>query len=191
MRRPHFISWRDGSNTRSTCRFNACITPRRANPIGPSRSADGSHLQVRPRITPRPYRVRPPTFVTAILSQQPRLSIILGAVVFRGSKIKRGSKMRFPPITVARRAFKMSRERPRKIPVIRSGRRTLVRRPAGPAVPYPPLQRRDRLKALPTFRTYAAQGNARARQPARGAVDERGRHRLAASTAAKGRGAQG
>jgi hypothetical protein len=144
LRRPHFISWRDGSNTRSTCRFNACITPRRANPIGPSRSADGSHLQVRPRITPRPYRVRPPTLVTAILSQQPRLSIILGAVVFRGSKIKRGSKMRFPPITVARRAFKMSRERPRKIPVIRSGRRTLTacrsRRPLSPTTKAGPAQ---------------------------------------------------
>jgi hypothetical protein len=30
--------------------------------------------------------VRPPTLVTAILSHQPRLSIIFGAVVFRGAK---------------------------------------------------------------------------------------------------------
>jgi hypothetical protein len=33
------FSFRDGSNTRSTCRFRALITPTRANMVGPPRSA--------------------------------------------------------------------------------------------------------------------------------------------------------
>jgi len=39
LRRPQCLSFRDGSNTRSTWRFNARITPIRANMVGPSCSA--------------------------------------------------------------------------------------------------------------------------------------------------------
>jgi hypothetical protein len=38
-RLPQCFSFRDGSNTRSTCRFRALITPIRANMVGPPRSA--------------------------------------------------------------------------------------------------------------------------------------------------------
>ena len=39
LRWPQCFSFRDGSNTRSTCRFRALITPIRANMVGPPRSA--------------------------------------------------------------------------------------------------------------------------------------------------------
>jgi hypothetical protein len=39
LRRPQRFSFRDGSNTRSACRFRALITPIRANMVGPPRSA--------------------------------------------------------------------------------------------------------------------------------------------------------
>jgi hypothetical protein len=40
LRWPQCVSFRDGSNTRSTCRFRALITPMRANIVGPPDVAD-------------------------------------------------------------------------------------------------------------------------------------------------------
>jgi hypothetical protein len=39
LRWPQCFSFRKGSNTRSTCRFRALITPIRANMVGPPRLA--------------------------------------------------------------------------------------------------------------------------------------------------------
>ena len=53
---PNF-SFRDGSNTRSTCRFRALITPIRADMVGPPRSAPSiSHRRDRSLV---PVQVRP------------------------------------------------------------------------------------------------------------------------------------
>jgi hypothetical protein len=45
LRRPQCFSLREGSNTRSTCRFRALITPIRANIVGPP-NVQGLHCRL-------------------------------------------------------------------------------------------------------------------------------------------------